>query len=40
MPDGRLSHSAALLRGPLAGKVLLVGGWRGGWYNPAVSLYE
>jgi hypothetical protein len=40
MPDGRLSHSAALLRGPLAGKVLLVGGWRGDWYNPAVSLYE
>jgi hypothetical protein len=40
MPAGRLEHSAVLLRGPLAGKVLMVGGWRGDWYNPAVSLYE
>jgi hypothetical protein len=40
MPAGRLEHSAVLLRGPLAGKVLLVGGWRGDWYNATVSLYE
>jgi hypothetical protein len=40
MPAGRLEHGAVLLRGPLAGKVLLVGGWRGDWYNPTVSLYE
>ena len=40
MTAGRLEHSAVLLRGPQAGKVLLVGGWRGGWYNAAVSLYE
>jgi hypothetical protein len=40
MTAGRLEHSAVLLRGPSAGKVLLVGGWRGGWYNPAVALYE
>jgi hypothetical protein len=40
MPAGRLEHGAVLLRGPLAGKVLLVGGWRGDWYNPAISLYE
>ena len=40
MPAGRLEHSAVLLRGPQAGKVLLVGGWRGDWYNAAVSLYE
>jgi hypothetical protein len=40
MPAGRLEHSAVLLRGPLAGRVLLVGGWRGDWYNAAVSLYE
>jgi hypothetical protein len=37
MTAGRLDHGAVLLRGPLAGKVLLVGGWRGDWYNPAVS---
>ncbi len=40
MSAGRLEHSAVLLRGPSAGKVLLVGGWRGGWYNAAVALYE
>lgn len=40
MPAGRLEHGAVLLRGPLAGKVLLVGGWRGDWYNPAVAVYE
>jgi hypothetical protein len=40
MTAGRLEHSAVLLRGPQAGKVLLVGGWRGDWYNAAVSLYE
>jgi hypothetical protein len=40
MPAGRLEHRALLLRGPQAGKVLLVGGWRSGWYNAAVSLYE
>jgi hypothetical protein len=40
MPAGRLEHGAVLLRGPLAGKVLLIGGWRQGWYNAAVSLYE
>jgi hypothetical protein len=40
MKAGRLEHSAVLLRGPLAGKVLLVGRWREGWYNPAVSVYE
>ena len=40
MSAGRLEHSAVLLRGSSAGKVLLVGGWRGDWYNPAVALYE
>jgi len=29
-----------LLRGPSAGKVMLVGGWRAGWYNPTLALYE
>jgi hypothetical protein len=40
MAAGRLEHGAVLLRGPLAGKVLLVGGWRAGWYNPELALYE
>ena len=40
MTAGRLEHSAVLLRGPLAGRVLLVGGWRSDWYNPVVALYE
>ncbi|MCU0813363.1 MAG: kelch repeat-containing protein [Burkholderiaceae bacterium] len=40
MAAGRVEHGAVLLRGPLAGKVLLVGGWNGGWYNAEVALYE
>jgi hypothetical protein len=40
MNDGRFGHSAVLLRGPSAGKVMLVGGWRAGWYNPTLALYE
>lgn len=40
MAAGRLEHGAVRLRGPLAGKVLLVGGWSGGWYNADVALYE
>ncbi len=40
MADGRFEHRAVLLRGPSAGKVLLVGGWLTGWYNPALAIYE
>jgi len=40
MADGRFEHSAVLLRGPSAGKVLLVGGWLTGWYNAALAVYE
>lgn len=40
MGDGRFGHTAVLLRGPSAGKVMLVGGWRIGWYNPTLAVYE
>ena len=40
MAAGRLEHGAVRLRGPLAGKVLIAGGWSGGWYNADIALYE
>jgi hypothetical protein len=40
MVAGRFGHSAVLLRGPSAGKVLLIGGWLIGWYKPALSVHE
>jgi hypothetical protein len=40
MAQARFGHSATLLRGLSAGKVLVVGGWLDRWYNPTLSMYE
>jgi hypothetical protein len=40
MAAGRFGHTAVLLRGPSAGRVLQIGGWARGWYNPMLAVYE
>lgn len=40
MAAGRFGHTALALRGPSAGRVLQIGGWARGWYNPTLAVYE